>query len=148
MVQQKNSLDQPVSFPVESWQSCKHPRGSRLQGRLCRLEPVDRALHAADLFDAFEHDSEQRNWTYLPYGPFDGLPQFQAWLERTCLGDDPCFLVIIDLRSGKAVGIASYLRINPAVGVIEVGHIHLSPLMQARPIATEAMYLMMAHVFD
>jgi RimJ/RimL family protein N-acetyltransferase len=55
---------------------------------------------------------------------------------------------VIDLASGRAVGVASYLRIEPAVGVIEVGHIHFSPLMQGRPISTEAMYLMMRLVFD
>lgn len=48
----------------------------------------------------------------------------------------------------KAVGLASYLRIDPAVGVIEVGHIHFSPLMQRTPMATECMYLMMRRVFD
>ena len=42
---------------------------------------------------------------------------------------------------------ASYLRIDPANGVIEVGHINLSPALQRRPSATEAMYLMMRQVF-
>jgi RimJ/RimL family protein N-acetyltransferase len=65
-----------------------------------------------------------------------------------CLGDDPCFFSVIDLTTGKAVGVASYLRIVSGVGVIEVGHIHFSPLMQGKPISTEAMYLMMRQVFD
>ena len=42
---------------------------------------------------------------------------------------------------------ASYLRIDPANGVIEVGHINFSPALQRRPAATEAMYLMMRQVF-
>jgi RimJ/RimL family protein N-acetyltransferase len=46
------------------------------------------------------------------------------------------------------VGVASYLRIAPAVGTIEVGHIHFSPLLQRTPAATEAMYLMMRHAFE
>jgi RimJ/RimL family protein N-acetyltransferase len=55
---------------------------------------------------------------------------------------------VIDLKTDKAVGMSSYLRIEPGVGVIEVGHIHFSPLMQRTPIATETMYLMMCRVFD
>ena len=55
---------------------------------------------------------------------------------------------MIDQVSGRAVGVASYLRIDPGNGVIEVGHIHFSPAMQGRTISTEAMYLMMRQVFE
>ncbi len=118
-----------------------------MRGRLCHLEPTDIA-HAVDLFAAFSQDREQRNWTYLPYGPFAAEADLHSWISSTCLGDDPCFFSVIDNATGRAVGIASFLRIDPGMGVIEVGHIHFSPLMQARPIATEAMYLMMRQVFD
>jgi RimJ/RimL family protein N-acetyltransferase len=119
-----------------------------MQGRLCRLEPVSLEAHAQDLYNAYALDLDNRNWTYLPYGPFATLAEFQAWIKNTCLGDDPCFFTVIDQNTGKAVGVASYLRINPAVGVIEVGHIHFSPSMQGGAISTEAMYLMMKLVFD
>ena len=39
------------------------------------------------------------------------------------------------------------MRIEPAVGVIEVGGINYSPRLQRTPAATEAMYLMMRRVF-
>ncbi|WP_439817909.1 GNAT family N-acetyltransferase [Zavarzinia sp. CC-PAN008] len=119
-----------------------------MTGRFCTLEPLDPARHAADLFAANARDGEGRNWTYLPYGPFADLGDYRAWMERTCLGDDPLFHAIIDHATDKAVGVASYLRIEPAVGVIEVGHINYSPLLQRTPAATEAMVLMMARVFD
>lgn len=143
-----NDLGQATGFPMDHWEACVHPAGARLNGRLCRLEPVDIEKHADDLFAAFSSDQDHRNWTYLPYGPFADKSELTAWMARTCLGDDPCFLVIIDLASDKVVGMASYLRIVPVQGVIEVGHIHFSPLMQGKPISTEAMYLMMKHVFD
>ena len=148
MSEYKNELGQPIGFPLADWQSCAHPRGATMQGRLCRLEPIDVQRHAADLYAAFSADRDGRNWTYLPYGPFLSEAELRDWIEKTCLGDDPCFFSVIDLCSGNAVGVASYLRIEPAVGVIEVGHIHFSPLMQGRPISTEAMYLMMQQVFD
>jgi RimJ/RimL family protein N-acetyltransferase len=144
----KNDLGQPIGTPLADWQGCEHPRGAVLEGRLCRLEPIDAQRHAQDLFAAFSEDRDALNWTYLPYGPFTDVDQLRDWIVATCLGDDPCFFCVIDLASGKAVGVASYLRIEPAVGVIEVGHIHFSPLMQGRSIATEAMYLMMRQVFD
>ncbi len=117
-------------------------------GRFCRVEPLDPARHAADLFAANRADAEGRIWTYLPYGPFASLEDYTAWMEQTCRGDDPLFHAIVDKASGKASGVASYLRITPAQGVIEVGHINYSPALQRTPAATEAMYLMMARVFD
>jgi RimJ/RimL family protein N-acetyltransferase len=144
----KNSLNQPIGFPLENWQVCEHPRGSRMQGLLCALEPMDRDHHSVDLFEAFSRDLDSRNWTYLPYGPFSRLADFQNWIDSTCLGDDPCFFTVIDLDTGKAVGVASFLRIAAATGVIEVGHIHFSPLIQGSAVSTEAMYLMMKLVFE
>ncbi len=148
MSENLNELGQPIGFPLTDWKPSLHPRGLRMQGRLCRLEPIDAPAHAADQYAAFGHDVDARNWTYLPYGPFDSEAALRAWIESDCVGDDPCFFSVIDLASDRAVGVASYLRITPAAGVIEVGHIHFSPLMQGRPIATEVMYLMMREVFE
>lgn len=148
MSKYKNSLSQPIGFSLESWQPCRHPKGMGMKGRLCRLEPLGRHGHSEDLFKAYALDTENRNWTYLPYGPFPTLTEFQSWIGDHCLGSDPCFYAVIDQQTGKAVGLASYLRIKPATGVIEVGHIHFSPLIQGSAISTEAMYLMMKLVFD
>ncbi len=90
---------------------------------LCRIEAIDPERHAADLFAANADDSDGRLWTYMAYGPFADLGEYQGWLEAACLGDDPLFHAIIDKATGKAAGVASFLRIEPAVGVIEVGHI-------------------------
>mgnify|MGYP003653849885 CR=1 FL=1 len=148
MSERINELGQAIGFAMDDWQPAEHPRGARMQGRLCRLEPASIESHAEDLYEAFSLDLEHRNWTYLPYGPFASLAEFSKWMTSSCLGDDPCFFAILDSASGKAVGLASFLRIAPPSGVIEVGHIHLSPFIQGRPIATEAMYLMMKQVFD
>jgi RimJ/RimL family protein N-acetyltransferase len=144
----ENELGQPIGTPMTAWQGCAHPRGAVMEGRFCRIQPVDPELHTSDLYAAFAEDSDTCNWTYLPYGPFATEAELRGWMEATCLGDDPCFFSVIDLFSGKAVGLASYLRIEPAIGVIEVGHIHFSPLMQGSPVSTEAMYLMMRQVFE
>ena len=84
----------------------------------------------------------------MSYGPFNTLADYVAWMRRDCLGDDPLFHAVIERATGVATGVASYLRIVPAVGVIEVGHINYAPPLQRSRAATEAMYLMMRRVFD
>jgi RimJ/RimL family protein N-acetyltransferase len=103
--------------------------------------------HAEDLHAAHALDAEGRNWTYLPYGPFDTVDDMRGWVERWAPGEDPLFFAVLD-SSGQAIGTASYLRIEPAMGSIEVGHLAYSPLLQRTPAATEAMYLMMRRAFD
>ncbi|NQV44589.1 MAG: GNAT family N-acetyltransferase [Rhodospirillales bacterium] len=138
----------PVGFPLGDWKPVATPPRTVMTGHYCRLEPIDPERHAGELHAANLLDTEDRIWTYLPYGPFKQRADYQAWMEQTCLGDDPLFHAIVDSVSGKAVGVASYLRIDPTPGVIEVGHINYSPVLQRTPAATEAMYLMMKRVFD
>ncbi len=143
-----NALGQPVGFPVNDWQTPSLPSVAGLQGRYCCVEKLDADTHGIELFNAFMKDTDEANWTYLPYGPFATQAGFQEWLSSVAGTTDPFFHVIIDSRTGKAVGVASYLRIDPANATIEVGHIHFSPLMQRQPVATECMYLMMKRVFE
>jgi len=142
-----NALGQPIGEDVCGWTRPPRPPLTPMQGRWCRLEPLAAASHGEDLFAALSLDREGRNWTYLGYGPFATGEDFRAWMRPVCKSEDPLFHAIVDLASGKALGVASYLRIDPASGSIEVGHIHYSPLLQRAPAATEAMYLMMQRVF-
>ena len=143
-----NALGQPVGLPVPDWTARPRPPRTPITGRYCRVEMLDPAKHAADLFTGNQLDTEGRNWTYLAYGPFAKLEDYRAWLDSVASADDPLFHTIVDLTTGKAVGVASLMRIDPPNGVIEVGHINYSPLLQRKPHATEAMYLLMARVFD
>lgn len=145
---EQNDLDQPVGEALPGWTPRPSLPRTPMVGRTCRVEPLDPAAHGADLFAAFSADREDRIWTYLPYGPFASREALEAWMAETCLGEDPLFHAVIDNANSRAVGVASYLRIEPKVGVIEVGHINYAPAVQKTPAATEAMYLMMARVFD
>lgn len=145
----KNDLGQPIGDPLpDGWSPPPAPPKQAIDGDKVALEPMNVERHAADLFAANQLDEAGAGWTYLANGPFDTLEAFQDWMRATCLGDDPQFYAFIEKASGKAVGLAAYLRIQPGVGCIEVGHIRLSPLMQRTTIATEAMYLMMRNAFD
>jgi RimJ/RimL family protein N-acetyltransferase len=143
-----NALGQPVGWRVDGWSAPPFPPREPMVGRTCRLEPFDVAAHAAHLHEANGRDRDGANWTYLPYGPFDTLDAYVTWAAAVAAAADPQFHTVIDLVSGKPVGVASYLRIDPGAGSIEVGHIHYSPLLQRTVAATEAMYLMMKRAFD
>lgn len=148
MNQHTNELGLPIGYPVPGWTAPPRPPLEPMEGHYCRVEPIDPARHAADLHDANCQDVEGRIWAYLPYGPFETQDQYRNWMEATCLGEDPMFHAIVDLETGKAAGIASYLRIDPKNGSIEVGHINYAPPLQRSRGATEAMYLMMKRAFE
>ena len=141
-------LPQPIGFPLPNWKAPPFPSVEKMEGRFCRLERLDPDRHVADLHAANSLDVDGRNWTYLPYGPFETLESYRTWIEESCRGPDPLFYAIIDLRMTRAVGVASYMRIDPPNGSIEVGGINFSPLLQRTPGATEAMFLMMQHAFQ
>jgi RimJ/RimL family protein N-acetyltransferase len=143
-----NELGQPIGVALPGWQPPPRPPRQPMQGRLCRIEPLDPARHAESLFRANSLDRDGRGWTYLPYGPFEHFEDYLDWMRSTCLGDDPLFFTILDPQTGQALGLASYLRIDPRNGSIEVGHLRFSSLLQRRPAATEAMYLMMKRAFE
>jgi len=143
-----NALGQPIGPALPDWTPCERPARTAMDGRTVRLEPLDPAAHGDDLWAAFSADETGRMWTYLPVGPYEQREAFDAALARNAASEDPLFFAVIDLATGKAVGFATYLRIEPAAGVIEVGFITFSPLMQRTTASTETMYLMMARVFD
>jgi RimJ/RimL family protein N-acetyltransferase len=147
MTQQTNALGQGLDRPVADWQVPSLPPREAMQGRWCRLELLDAERHARPLHEAFAMDVESRNWTYLPYGPYDSFDSYRTWVESVSTGPDPLFFAIIDLASGRAAGVASFMRIDPRNGSIEVGGLNFSPLLQGRPAATEAMFLMMRQAF-
>ena len=134
-----------IGVPVVNDQTPLIPRGS-LIGSYALLEPLDVDKHTSDLFDAFAEADHL--WTYMPHGPFAAESEYRAWVESKQGDHDPYFYAILDQQSGKAIGVASYLRIDPGARSIEVGWITYSPVLQRSRIATDAMFLMMRNAFD
>jgi RimJ/RimL family protein N-acetyltransferase len=130
---------------VKDWKVPPRPDAAMLEGDVVRLERMDPDTHAADLFRAYSgHDDL---WDYLPYGPFSAASAYHRWAKDTATGTDPCFYVIRKKDTGHCGGVASYLRITPEAGSIEVGHINLSPELNRSRASTEAMFLMMEWAF-
>jgi RimJ/RimL family protein N-acetyltransferase len=145
--EQTNDPSSPIGPAVPDWSLPKHPKHEAMEGRYCRLEPLDPGQHAAALFVAFAADEHGENWTYLPYGPFPSFEEFDHWLQSVAANDDPQFYTVIPHRTGEPAGVASFLRIDPRNGSIEVGHIHMAEDIKRSPVTTEAMFLMMKRAF-
>jgi RimJ/RimL family protein N-acetyltransferase len=143
-----NACGQPIGAPLENWQAPPWPKRQAMVGRYCRVEGLDPERDAEDLHTAMSADSTGRLWTYFSYGPFATCADYRQWMEDNCRGEDPLFYVIRNATDGAASGVASYLRIAPASGSIEVGNILYSPALQQSTVATEAMYLMMRAAFE
>ena len=142
-----SALYQPHATPVPDWRPPPCPDATvALTGRYARLEPLVAERHAALLFRAYVgHDHV---WDFLPYGPFSSAAQYHRWVREMELTEALQFYAIFNTASGAFEGVASFLRIQPEAGSIEVGHINFSPALQRTPAATEAIYLMMAWAFD
>lgn len=144
MPYQLNKLGQLIGYAIENFKIPVIPNFTKLKSCSVLIEPISYS-HLPALYAAFTQDISGKNWTYLPYGPFANENEFLIWAEKTCFGEDPKFYTIIGSK-GPA-GVASYLRIKPNIGCIEIGHIHLSPLLQQTRAGTEALLLMIEWVF-
>jgi RimJ/RimL family protein N-acetyltransferase len=119
-----------------------------LDGRFVRIAPLDAEQYLDDLFACMGGPQHASLWTYMFDAPFADRASFEEALKKRQASDDPLFFTILDAQNDRAAGVASYMRIEPAHRVIEVGGIVFSPALQRKPGATEAMYLMARHVFE
>ncbi|MFI4955775.1 MAG: GNAT family N-acetyltransferase [Gammaproteobacteria bacterium] len=148
-MQRTNEFNQPIGHSVENWSPRDRPSPHVvLRGQYCILAPMNIEKHGPGLFQSLITDNDGSSWTYLPYGPCLTLASLQDWLEIVLAEKDVLLYAIIDARTQVPVGVSGYLRITPNDGLIEVGHLHFSKLLQKTPAATEAMFLMMQHAFD
>ncbi|RCW86705.1 GNAT family N-acetyltransferase [Paracoccus lutimaris] len=136
----------PVGPVVADFTAPSAPGPGRIEGRFVTLERLDPARHVEDLFAA--NRDQDWVWDYMPYGPFADLAVYRDWQAAMAAKADPFFYALRDKASGRIGGLASYLRIDPANGVIEIGHIEIAPVLQQTPAATEAISLMIRWAFD
>jgi len=129
-----------------SWKPARMPKKVALDGGTVVLEPVDPARHAASLFASSKDAPEL--WKHLAYGPFHDQEEFTGWLQERAATDDPLFYALVDRAAAEARGMASYLRMEPHHGVIEIGHIWFAPALQRTRQATESIFLLARHAFE
>ncbi len=134
---------------LADWTGARPPERRTLHGRRVRLEPLDPAAHAADLWDAAQGaGADPELWRYLPYGPFADPGALAAVLAGQAASSDPLFFAVVEQATGRAAGVVSFLRADPAHGTVEIGHIWFGGPLQRTPAATEATFLLARHAFD
>jgi RimJ/RimL family protein N-acetyltransferase len=136
-----------IGFAVDP-SPAPRPQPTVLAGRVVTLRPFDLSSQAEQLYQATHGPERDALWRYMNEGPFPSLAAFEAAFEKKQSSTDPLFFAIVENATGLPIGQASYLRIEPAHRVIEVGNIVFTPVLQRSCGATEAMYLMARHVFD
>lgn len=150
--QRTNEHGQPIGPALEAWTERARPSRTPMEGRYCRLEPVNAERHAAELYCAYMAAPDGRDWTYLFVERPDDPAAFRAYLDKAAASNDPLHYTILELPpaggKGLAVGTAALMRIEPVHGVIEVGSITYSPRLKQTRAGTEAMFLMMRRAFE
>ncbi len=141
-----NAFGQPLGHALPEWVAPALPEHSALHGRHCSVVPLDVATHAEALFAANARAADDRMWTYLFYGPFKNFTHYRDWLTEAAASRDPLYYTVVDPVHGP-VGVLSYMRLDPAHGVIEIGHLAFSPLLQRSVAATETLFLMLQNAF-
>jgi len=138
-----------MSISPADWKGVPAPTATLLEGRFIRLERLDPARHADELFATLEGPgADPKLWDYLPYGPFPERNVFNTWLNNHAAACDPYFFAVIDHANNQVQGILSLMSIVPAQGRIEIGHVTFGAPMQRSPKSTEAVYLLAKHSFD
>jgi len=140
-----------IGPPQHNFPQNLRPMRKNMTGRFVTVTPIDPSRHGDDLYDAScgtYGDTTGTIWTYMSFGPFKDKVEFKNWLKPQEQNNDPLVFAIVNRASGKAQGMANYLRIVPQWATCEVGSIWFSPALQQTPMATEAMYLMAFHIFE
>ncbi|HEX4487982.1 MAG TPA: GNAT family protein [Terriglobales bacterium] len=126
----------------------KRPERTTLRGRVVSIVPLNPEAHAEAIYKGSHGGDRDALWDWLFDGPFPDLAAFKSSLQQKAKSEDPLFFAIVDNKTGQAVGHATYMRIEPAHRVVEVGNILYTRALQRTFGATEAMYLMARHAFE
>jgi RimJ/RimL family protein N-acetyltransferase len=142
-------MAEPKALPVGpevSRTPAQPPGRDPLNGDHVLLRPL-LAADAEDLY-AGTHPphGDPSVWTYMPDGPYAGVDELRRALIATEASEDPLYFAVV--RDGRVLGRASYMRITPGFGVIEIGSIVFTLAVQRTTAATEAIYLLARHAFD
>lgn len=143
-----NHYGQPIGPALPNWTPPAIPDDHTLTGRYCLLERLDPQRHAAALFAAYAEAPDDRNWTYMPVGPFAAEGDYAKWASTAAKSKTQHHYAIIDRRTQRPVGTLALLRITPEHGCVEVGMVMLAPAVQRTRVATEAQYVLMRYVFE
>ena len=138
----------PIGLHVADASPAPRPGRVVLDGRFCRLEPLDATKHGDDLFRASTPPDAAARFLYLFEEPPASRAELEAWLQKSAASTDPLYFAVIDKRTGKVEGRQTFMRIDPPNRVIEIGSIYWGPAISRTPVTTEANFLFAKYAFD
>lgn len=142
-----NLYGQTVGDALPDWTGASLLSRVALDGRYCRLEPLEPERHAADLFDAYALAADERDWTWLTSERPESVQATTRWLDGKARDETLVPFAVIDARSARAVGLVCYMAIEQEHGSVEIGHVTWSPRMKQTVLGTEAIWLLLSHAF-
>ncbi|MDN8598152.1 GNAT family protein [Citrobacter sp. S2-9] len=142
-----NLYGQTVGDALPDWTGASLLSRVVLDGRYCRLEPLEPERHAADLFDAYAQAVDERDWTWLASERPESVQATTRWLDGKVRDETLVPFAVIDARSARAVGLVCYMAIEQEHGSVEIGHVTWSPRMKQTVLGSEAIWLLLGHAF-
>jgi RimJ/RimL family protein N-acetyltransferase len=133
---------------LSNWTPRPRPERKVMEGHYVRLEPLEGVRHGDELFEASTVPDAEARFRYLGEHRPISRAAFKSWLDKAEASEDPLYFAVVDKRTGKVGGRQTFLRMDPANGVAEIGHIYWGPSISRTPAATEAHFLFMRHVFE
>ncbi|HET6967435.1 MAG TPA: GNAT family protein [Ornithinibacter sp.] len=129
---------------MPGWTARPWPPGVVLTGRTTVLEPLH-ARHVDDLTAAWA-GTDEAHWTYLPMDRPEGRAEVADVVAA--MVDDPGWVSYAVALGGRAAGVQSLMRIDPANGVLEIGAVVFGTPLVRTVASTEAQRLLMGHAID
>lgn len=142
-----NQHGQIVNDIVPDWKGARVLTRTPLNGRFCRLEPLDAHRHAADLFEAYALGDDS-DWTWLASTQPESVEATTHWVIVKAMDDELVPYAVIDLRTERAVGLVSYMANERQLGSVEIGHVTWSRKMKNTAMGTEAVWLLLKNAFE
>jgi RimJ/RimL family protein N-acetyltransferase len=144
-VPEVNEYGQLVGDRID-WEPRRRPEPVTLPGAYVVVEPLQER-HAPALHAALCGPDDQPLWTYRATERPGDVAAMAALIEAHVADPDLVTFVLVP-RDGTAQGIASFMRIDPATGQVEIAGVLFSRRLQRTRAATEAVHLTMRHVFE
>jgi RimJ/RimL family protein N-acetyltransferase len=138
----------PIGPKLANPSPARRPERIVLEGRFCRLEPLDAGRHGDELYRASTPSDAAARFLYLPVAAHSTRAYFDAWITSRAVSPDPLYFAVIDKRSGRSEGRQSLMRIDPASQCIEIGDIYWGPAISQSQVTTEANYLFAKYAFE
>ncbi|RWD97529.1 GNAT family protein [Mesorhizobium sp.] len=118
-----------------------------LEGRWGRLRPLDAERDAARLYRLSHDEHTEATWVDMKVGPFATEQTFAEHVAALVADPKRAFFAV-DGPDGEALGWLCLMEARPAHHVVELGYVLYTPPLQRTRLASEALYLIMRHVFD